>query len=513
MKSRILIFLLIILVIASFFRLWQLSSIPPGLFPDEAINANQGWTALETNNYKVFYPENHGREGLFINLLGLSFYAFGVSLFSLKIVSAIFGILAVIGIFLLTKEIINEKGKEVIALLSAFFLATSFWHTNFSRIAFRAILVPFVLTFSFYFLFKGFRTKKLYNFVLAGVFYGIGFHTYISFRLSVLLLGVILLCWFLIYLKKKELKKFILLTLSFLIFTSIVASPIAFYFLQNPQDFIGRATPISVFAQENSIKAFAISSFGHLGMFNFYGDPNWRHNSATSPMLPWFLGILFLVGVAFSIKKFFFSIKNRDLFQLKNYLLIIGWFFIMLLPGMLTFEGIPHALRVIGVIPIIYIFVALGSWQVYIFLKKKFKKEYVLVLLCVLLIASTGIFESHRYFSKWAKNPEVEAAFTKRFVKIGDYLNNLPSSTLRYVITNEGDLPPQTVLFIQKTEGKEKETIYLSPNELNKIKPAKERTVIILMAYDENIFRELKNLFPQGEIKNENDVHFYDIAI
>ena len=59
------IILLIILLIAVFFRVWQLSSIPPGLYPDEAINGNEAIT----NPGKLFYPENNGREGLFINVI------------------------------------------------------------------------------------------------------------------------------------------------------------------------------------------------------------------------------------------------------------------------------------------------------------------------------------------------------------------------------------------------------------------------------------------------------------
>ena len=140
-KNKYILILLIILALASFFRLYELETIPPGLYPAEAIG-------------KIFYPENKGREGFFVNLIALSFSVFGISIWSLKIVSAIIGILTVLGLYLLTKELFNNT---TIALLSSFFLATSFWHINFSRIGFRAILVPFILVFSFYFLFHGFR--------------------------------------------------------------------------------------------------------------------------------------------------------------------------------------------------------------------------------------------------------------------------------------------------------------------------------------------------------------------
>lgn len=123
-KTKILAFfcLLGILTIASFFRLWKLSAVPPGLYPDEAINANEASDSLKTGKFKVFYPENNGRESLFINLIAFSFLIFGVSIWSLKIVPVIIGILTVFGLYLLARELFNKN----VALLSSFFLAVSF---------------------------------------------------------------------------------------------------------------------------------------------------------------------------------------------------------------------------------------------------------------------------------------------------------------------------------------------------------------------------------------------------
>lgn len=107
-KNKILLILIAIMAIAVFFRLWKLDSIPPGLYPDVAINGNEALEALKSGNFKLFYPENNGREGLFINLISLSFAVFGVSIWSIKIVAAIFGILTVLGVYLLTQEVFQN---------------------------------------------------------------------------------------------------------------------------------------------------------------------------------------------------------------------------------------------------------------------------------------------------------------------------------------------------------------------------------------------------------------------
>jgi 4-amino-4-deoxy-L-arabinose transferase-like glycosyltransferase len=537
-KLSIIIILLIILAITSFFRLWQLSAIPPGLYPDVAMNGNDALEALKTGNFKVFYPENNGREGLFINLIALSFSIFGSSIWSMKIVAAIFGIFAVLGLYLVTKEIfLNtalEAKAESIALLSSFFLAVSFWHTLFSRIGFRAIMVPFILVFGIYFLLKGFRTKKLSDFIIAGIFWGAGFYTYIAFRMAVIILAAIFFLKIIDYFKnnKPEIrwswwwdkmliqdgwwKVKILLLVIFL-----VVLPIGIYFLQHPQDFIGRAAGVSVFQQQNPIKSFFLSLTIHLGMFNFHGDGNWRHNFTGSPMLPWSVGILFLIGFFLSINYLIKSIKIKDYSLFTIFCLLFAWFFAMLLPGVLTYEGIPHALRVVGVIPIVYIFAALGGWWAYEQLYKIMKNRRLLLIICLLFLVAVSLSEFHKYFFSWAKNTNVEGAYTKKFADIGYYLNSLPQDYKKYVIVNEPGvpvpwpngipMPAQTPMFIEATKFGQPRAVYLLPESLDQIKIEKGTNVILLMKYEAGVFNRLKEIFPQGQIQEKEGIWLYQI--
>ena len=61
-----------VLILGVFFRFYQIKEIPLGLYPDEAMNGNNAYEALHTGSFKVFYRENNGREGLFINMQALS---------------------------------------------------------------------------------------------------------------------------------------------------------------------------------------------------------------------------------------------------------------------------------------------------------------------------------------------------------------------------------------------------------------------------------------------------------
>ena len=151
-----------VICLAIFFRGYQLTSTPPGLFFDEAANGTDALHALHTGTWAVFYPQNGGREGLFINLQSLLLRATGVrEPWVLRSASAAFGVLTVLGLALLGKELLGKEvlGRET-ALIAAFFMSVSFWHVNFSRIGLRAISAPFFLTWALFLLLVSCRVLR-----------------------------------------------------------------------------------------------------------------------------------------------------------------------------------------------------------------------------------------------------------------------------------------------------------------------------------------------------------------
>jgi hypothetical protein len=490
------LFLILVLLLAFFFCFWQLSRIPPGLYPDVAVNGMDAIGALRTHDFKIFYPANNGREGLFINLIALSFGILGTNILAIKVVSALFGLLTVLGIYLLVKELFNRK----IALLSSFFLSVCFWHVNFSRIGFRAVVLPFILVYSFYFLFRGIRTKRFFYFILGGLFFGLGLHTYISFRL----VPLILIAWVLIkiILDKKFWRTYWLRLAVFILSSIISASPLLYYFLVHPADFMGRAGDVSVFRQPEALKLIVINLVKSAAMFNFYGDLNWRHNLAGAPMFSIPLGLLFLGGLLLVVIKI---IKRQRGDRFFAYLFLLLWFAVMLLPTVLSSEGIPHALRALGALPVCLIFAALFTdWLFNLEFWSKRKKHVKTIALVILLIIVAGL-ESHRYFIVWAQKSETHQSFAENLVNIGNYLNSLPQATLKYVLVNEQGvlvdnlpMPAQTVKFITYQKSFPK---YLLPADLKRINFFPTGTVIIFMQYDKSSIDYLKKHFENGQVE------------
>ncbi len=516
-KKTIYIALLLIIALATFFRFYCLDLIPSGLYPDEAMNANQ---AISEPG-KLFYPENNGREGLFINFISLSFSFFGISLWSLKFVSALVSVLTVIAIYYLAQELFiyssfPQQGREIIALASSFFLALSFWHINFSRIAFRGILLPLFLILIVLFLIKGFRREKIKDFLLAGLCLGLGFYGYTSFRLAVILIAFILFLYLLRYWRDKKEKKYFIFIGLFLIVGFLTALPLGFYFLNNPEYFVSRLSGVSVFSQASPFLSFLKSSLLHGGMFNIWGDANWRHNFSGSPQLFWPIGIFFLIGLFFNCRKIIQFIKRHDYVSLIPYTLIVLWIIVMMLPGTLTYEGIPHALRVIGVIPAVYILAGLGFLLSYNYLEKKIKRKGLIIFLIIFFSLFLVYSQFSKYFLDWGQREETAQAFTVTYTNIGHYLNSLPAETNKYVIVNELNspvygisIPAQTPMFIESTQYGQPRAHYLKDNELEQVKTQGETVIIPL--YRESMAEQIKKTFPTAEKETLQGFDLYRI--
>jgi len=498
---KVFVLMVLILVLAGALRLIQIKNAPPGLYPDEAMNGNNALEALRTappdGGFKVFYPENNGREGLFINIQALFLKVLipkdGVpEPWMLRLASAIFGILTVLGIYFLTKELLHNP---TIALLSSFLIATSFWHINFSRIGFRAIMAPAFLVWGIYFLLKTYRTNwtnRTYRTyllpALAGLVYGLGFYSYIAYRATPLLILVIL--WF--YFKKNKrngsLKKFWLSTFCFLISALIVVLPLAFYFMNNPQDFFGRTAQISIFDSPTPLKDLGLNILKTAGMFNFSGDWNWRHNIAGAPLLFWPVGIMFLIGIATAIKNIIQKSKIKNNLPRADteilhfaFCILISWLVTAALPVIISNEGLPHALRSILMAPAVFIIAAIGAVKTYQwFSEKKVVAKGILILGSFLFILALIAEAYNAYFIRWARNPETQNAFAQNYVSIAKEINALPKEVPKYVVVEASGadvrgipMPAQTVMFITDTflaDGqKQKNVFYVLPDQKDKI--------------------------------------------
>jgi 4-amino-4-deoxy-L-arabinose transferase-like glycosyltransferase len=436
-KRKTLVLLLAILAVAAAVRFVDLNRLPQGVWMDEALKGVEGLQAVHTGEFRLFYPTNYGREGFWINLVGVSESIFGPTQFGVRFCSAVVGTLTVLFVFLLARDLFSDR----MALLAAWFIATGFWHVLFSRLAFRAILVPFLLAAGLYFLTHAwkkqtsvtpsdpanprFSVSPAYLAAIGGAIYGLGFHSYIAFRLSPLLVIV----WFYLLWKHSDgfRKATVRLCAIWLGTAFVVALPIGIYFLIHRGDFIGRVSQVSIFADPHPVRVFLKTLLRTAGMFNFNGDCSWRHNIHCKPELILPIGILFALGLLLVIVR----VWNKRELALGE-ALVLAWFIVMLLPELLTMERIPHSLRAIGAIPAVFMLTAIGSDK--LFTLATGKKLWTNLLIVAIFLF--GAYDVYRYFHEWAHNPALKAtqAFCLRQAMIGKYFDSLPTETPRYVL-------------------------------------------------------------------------------
>ena len=537
MKRRF--WLLLIIAIGLFLRTYHLKELPPGLFTDEAMNGNNIMHALHTGAWSVFYPENSGREGLFINAQGIFVKLLGNKPWVLRITSVLFGTLTLICLYFLSKELFCSGGEfkeddaETIALLAAFFMATSFWHINLSRIGFRAISAPFWIVLALYCLFRGYRHLResasasgtpayfappsIFCFIAGGLSFGLGFHSYIAYRAMPGVILVIFLLFFCIARKEMWARQFLAASGIFVLFSILAAAPLFYYFATHPGSFWERASEVSVTAPgEDVVGNLARNVRRTLGMFNIRGDNNWRHNVARRPELFWPVGICFIVGGVLMIWSLLKAADSERTAAVKSPSVtaavmsflspmfsasklpcatILSISAMGALPAVMSREAIPHALRCVLLMPPAFMTAGLGAFKIYQFAQKQLSRFMSpascrlspLAFLTVLALLCVEAYTT--YFTLWGKHPNLSASFAAEDVALGEELNRLPASTPKYVVlkpawTSVNGIPisSQTVMFITDTYDRkqqdEKNIHYVLPGDESKI-PRSSRTFYI----------------------------------
>lgn len=156
--------LILILLLALFLRIWRLDVVPPSLFGDELDVGYQAYSILKTgkdysgNLLPIHFKSLAEWRTSFFPYTAVPFIAvFGVSEWGIRLPVAIFGVLGILAIYLLVKEITKNS---IIGLLSAFLLTINPWHLHFSRSGFDGPQMLTLYTLGIYFLLVSLRGKN-----------------------------------------------------------------------------------------------------------------------------------------------------------------------------------------------------------------------------------------------------------------------------------------------------------------------------------------------------------------
>jgi len=388
--------LLIVVGFAAMIRLWNLGTIPPGVNRDEASIGYTAYSLLKTgkDEYGVSWPVSIKSFGdwklpLYIYASMVPISIAGLTDSSVRIVSALAGVLTVLFTYFLVREAFRQSSwSRSIALGASFLLAVSPWHIHFSRVASEANVAVLFTVIASWLFFVSFR--KPVALIGSSVFFAFTLYTYHGNHIftPLLLLGIFF--FYKVRITSNRYKFFslgILVTLAIFIYamtflgadktkfagTSILSDPgTVLYQLELPRSEHENALFARVFhnrfvyVTKKFLESYVLS-FSPEFLY-IRGGGNNAHNiplTGNAYLLEWpflFFGIYRILKIRQSSGLFF-----------------LWWLAVAPIASSLTKDA-PHSARMLAILPALQVVTAFGGMTLLDFVRRQMKLVVSVVL-------------------------------------------------------------------------------------------------------------------------------------
>ncbi len=447
MKIKILLFSLIIIIAGGLLRFYDLGGIPPGLNIDESSMGMNALSLSETGRDRygkelpvLFRSFGSFQAPLYTYLSVMPISVFGPNIFSIRFVSAFFGVLAIASTFLIVLNFKEEK-KVLIALLAAAFLVIAPWAVFFSRIATEANLAFGLFTLATLSLVLAF--KRPWFFVLGCFLLGLTTHAYYSERLTSMVFLAVFTYIFRSYFLKE--KKWVIAGVGLFLLTQIphlfVAGTGALtrrveqvyylnesFFLQNGGDlrnipFIGKWIYY--------LREFFSQYMAYFSPKNLFFDPDPQGARAIpnlSVFYSWMV-IPFAFGIKYIIRNF-----RSPLIKLILILLIIGP-----IPAALSRDPF-YTLRALIFLWAVTLIITLGFHEGLGILAKRIKNQSMsfvfkqAVIIGLLLFSVSSLYLSYFIMGRYERGESYGYSYVKLLDKINEFKDD------KFVVDSSRDL-------------------------------------------------------------------------
>ncbi len=454
----------LIILVGLFFRLYRLTTAPPGLNGDELFNAIDA-AQIRWGNLPVYFEGNNGREAFLFYLIALAQQLFGDTIFAMRLPSVLLGLACIPLAFSIGRNGFNRR----VGLIAAGLTAVSLWPLMESRWALRAVSLTCLTALTVFLLQRAWRNGRWRDWLLAGVVHGLTLYTYIPSRVF----PAVILGWFgwLFWFQRNRFRQQWRKMAATVLVTLIIFVPYGRYIWQNPDKVNQRIDGLNV-ALEDALNEgewgkLADSVGGVLRMFTVHGDKEWRYHLSGQPVFDPVTGLFFYAGVLVCLWFAFFKrLEIRDwrlkpeLFNLQppisnqpTYALLLLWMGAMLAPNLILSAN-SSFLRAAGAIVPIYLITAVGFDTVVQFITQHWPRLKPVVPL-VLAIGLGLIFlrSWQDYFMVWNTNAEVRHVYQAELAEVGRFLETSPppaGSRIFVARQYAHDLAPRTFAYHNK---------------------------------------------------------------
>ncbi|OGE32048.1 hypothetical protein A2631_02935 [Candidatus Daviesbacteria bacterium RIFCSPHIGHO2_01_FULL_44_29] len=428
--------ILVILILATFLRLYKLDTNPPSLSWDEAAVgynaysiANFGkdeWGKTFPLYFKSFEDDKHP---VHIYFTALSVKLLGLNEFSTRLPAAIFGVLNVLMIYFLAKELFAKLpglAGQIIGIFTAFLLAISPYSLQFSRFNHELQFALFFFVCGLYFFLVGLRQKNILL-SLSFLFFGIDLFTYHSAKV---VLPLVLICLFIIYFNElKKVKTFIgigFLIFSFFIFLMIKNPALLGLARINqtsfPKELVSKTFTYQATKNEllGRLEITASQYILHLSPEYLFlqGDKNARHSTHL-------IGEFYVIEALFLFVGLLRIMIERSKYQI----LLLCWALIAPLPSSMVMEA-PHAARALFMLGSWSLISGLGAFTIINLPKRMLQKISLGLVFLGALIILFGIYIKG-YYNTYPKQYAIDWQYGMK--QIVNFVSDNPRFRLVYM--------------------------------------------------------------------------------
>ena len=397
-----------ILATAAALRLYRLESLPRGPYYDEAANGILAAEIATGRAYPLFIRAYTGKEVLYFYAVAGMMKLLGISLLSMRLTSALLGIATVGATYWLALQLFAEEGeatRRAVGLLAAALAAVSFWHIVISRYGFRAISQPLLQALMLGTLWRGLRRGRWGDLIAAGILTGATAYTYLASRIvPVALLPWVAGAWIA---SRGERGRVAARIGVYVLAGALVVAPLAAFFVRHPEAFgtrMGQVSLLNPELHEGDLGGALWRSIGAaFGMFTVRGDPQSRFGVIGRPVYDPVVGALFYLGVLYALYR---TIRGPRPHDRVLYGSLLAWVPLLLVPSILGVKEVPHSLRAIGVMPVLFLFPALGIVGELRTLARMVPRLggamlRISAVLAALILVSGGVHAGWDYFVRW----------------------------------------------------------------------------------------------------------------
>jgi len=306
-----------VFLVAAFFHLSKLDTAPLNMTSDHAEKLVDVQSVLK-GQYSIFMANNGGREPMQFYLVAamIKWFGAGINFLTLKLSMALMFLAGLIYVYLLGKEV----GNRWTGLLAMLFMGFASWTNILARAGMRQVLVTVFVAPVLYYLLRGFRRSNRNDFVLAGLFLGVGLLGYTAFRITpvVIALAILVYC---LHEKDKTKRKEALLALGIIALLSlIIFLPLIRFAIEYPDAFnyrsLSRMTSIEVPTAPNLLKVFLSNSWNALTMPFWKDGSTWVNSVTDRPALDVVTAALYALGLVIMAARWIKRRRWQDLFLL-----------------------------------------------------------------------------------------------------------------------------------------------------------------------------------------------------